>query len=248
MGNNQRQGAAHKGRIRLSMQRNNFRQLLFNPVCLSILLHVLILLLFSIVLFAPKTKRPPHDYVPSYLYRERTVAQTPSLSSSAKALDGGQETSIVKQGALSLKQRPKVAQTDGRPHRPSMWALSQGALQTMQVDGLRASVSRQNQEPIYLVGQHGAFTDPLIKLVGKALSAHFHYPRLAGELGAKGKVLVGMILHPDGRFTNVQMVQSSYFPDLDAAALYAVNTAPLVMGANRFLSQPKYFVVGFIFN
>jgi hypothetical protein len=43
-------------------------------------------------------------------------------------------------------------------------------------------------------------------------------------------------------------VQSSQNEDLDAAALYAVNKAPRIDGADRFLAKPKTFVVGFLFH
>jgi len=43
-------------------------------------------------------------------------------------------------------------------------------------------------------------------------------------------------------------VQPSEIQDFNAAALYAVNTAPTVVGVNKFLAKPTRFVVGFIFD
>jgi TonB family protein len=99
-----------------------------------------------------------------------------------------------------------------------------------------------------MIGDDHAPADPLIKLIGRSLSAHFRYPRMAGELGIRGRVIVELTLHPEGYYSDVQMLKSSDNEDLDAAALYAVNSAPDVIGADHFISKPKHFVIGFVFN
>ena len=71
---------------------------------------------------------------------------------------------------------------------------------------------------------------------------------MEGNFGLRGRVLVSLVLHPEGFYSNVQIVQSSENNDFDNAALYAVNSAPKVIGADHFLDKPKRFIVGFIFD
>jgi TonB family protein len=124
--------------------------------------------------------------------------------------------------------------------------MSRSIIQHNQVD---AAVSNLNntEPPILLIGDHHALVDPLIKLLARSLSANFHYPKIEGIFGARGRVLVELVLHPEGYFSDVQIVQSSDIQDFNTAALYAVNMAPTVVGVNKFLPKAKRFVVGFIF-
>jgi TonB family protein len=89
--------------------------------------------------------------------------------------------------------------------------------------------------------------DPLIMLLGKAISKHFQYPEMAGKLGIAGRALVKITLMPEGNIVNVTMVSSSNSHDLDAAALYAINKAPLIPEAGDYIKKPKTMVIGFIF-
>jgi TonB family protein len=120
-------------------------------------------------------------------------------------------------------------------------------MQMLQQDQIQSLQAKKSADPIYLIGDMSQAADPLIKLIGKALSAHFRYPDTPGRLGIKGRALVGLTLHPGGYFTDVSLLESSQNHELDDAALYAVNQAPLVAGADRFINHPKHFVIGFIF-
>lgn len=108
--------------------------------------------------------------------------------------------------------------------------------------------NRGDIEPMLLIGDQSKIADPFVRLIGRSLSAHFNYPEMAAKLGMTGKVLLSLTLNLDGTFSNIQIVRSSNNHDLDSAALYAVNTAPRVNGAKQFLSEPKHFIVGYIFN
>src|SRR5438477_525236 len=83
---------------------------------------------------------------------------------------------------------------------------------------------KKEADPILLIGDDSHPADPLIKLLGRSLSAHFRYPRMAGQLGITGRVVISLTLHPEGYYSDVQMMQSSDSQELDAAALYAVNS------------------------
>lgn len=249
------------------MVTRTFKRLLLNTFWLSVLLHLLLLALFSIFFFLPKEdkKKTPHLFVPSYLYK--MTAATLQRQSAAKAtvstykkenrtpqaqdFSKPQETfkaPVIAHSRYAKSDEKKAAATPSKirhqPQHKSMLMATQAFLKQSMHHSITAP---QDEDPIYLVGDNNAISDPLIILMGKALSAHFEYPRMAGEFGIKGRVLVRLTLHPEGFFSHVQILQSSNNRDLDAAALYAINAAPTVYGVDRFLSSPKNFVVGFIF-
>jgi len=214
---------------------------------LSLLMHSLLLLYFSFVLVSPvpKNQKSPHLYVPSYVYTGKTPRQQQTASASSIKT---QSENAGTQG-LTKKTDTTRSETEMGVRPKSMLAASFSALQQMQQESITSSLQTlKDIEPIYLVGDYNQVADPLVKLLGKALSANFKYPKMAGEFGIKGRVVIGMTLHPEGYFSDVQILRSSQHQDLDAAALYAVNQAPRVKSADRFLSAPKRFVIGFVFS
>lgn len=243
---------------------------------LSLIVHILILLaLFrAITQVKPpdqpldKQQKTPHDYVPAYTYTgsikpsaqratsqqtEKSVQSKPSnpskgqdeLADNSSVSHAQIDSAVHEQSAIQVQKAPKKTQT-ARKSIASTSLLSD-SLNMIKDDQMRDVTKAQESEPIYLIGDDSMPADPLIKLMGRSLSTHFGYPRTAGELGIRGRVLVEFILHPEGYYTDIRMVHSSSSPDLDAAALYAVNSAPRVIGADRFISKPKHFVVGFVF-
>lgn len=218
----------------MAMQRSIVKRALFSSFVLSILLHLLFLLLVTtVVVFYPVEEKKPHLYVPAYTYTAKSAPQATAMPSPATPSKASQ----------THADKPVESSKHGIM-KQSIMALSMNMLQQNQKQMLS---SLRNSEPIYLIGDDHQPADPLIKLIGIALSAHFEYPRLAGEMGIKGRVFIAMTLSPDGHFSDIQMVRSSDSADLDAAALYAVNSAPIVRGADRFISAPKHFVIGFVF-
>jgi TonB family protein len=220
--------------------------------------------------------KSPHYFVPSYMYTgsikptvqqhnstgtqsnplpdnaslaQNTENTPPSRSKAETETDQGavnMANAASTQGTLQVqkKQKSLTAERKKPVYQKSMLAASMNMLKQ---DQLNEVTKTRSEDPVYLVGDDNEPADPLIKLLGRSLSAHFRYPRMAGEFGIRGKVIIELTLHPEGYFTDVQMLRSSTNADLDAAALYAVNSAPSVIGANRFISQPKHFVVGFVF-
>lgn len=247
--------------------RRSMTNKLVSTFWMSVLLHLL--LLFILIKFVKleaiekqNEKKSPHLYMKSYVY---TGAITPSVSHQSQPstphtqsnLESKQHLnedlpkevknslSIHKAHELEIQREQKnVNAVKNQTSHKSILAASHEALQKIQSREMKA---QKDEEPIYLVGDLNTVADPIIKLLGRALTAHFEYPKVAEELGITGRVLIGLTLHPGGHFSDVQMISSSNNRDLDAAALYAVNTAPLIKGANRFISKPKHFVVGFIF-
>jgi TonB family protein len=232
---------------------------------LSALLHLLLFLLLIKLISMPSTQqeqqRTPNQYVPAYTY---TGSIKPSLSrpaSQPKQTTQPQERKPQETKYQETKtQSPpenthernaiplqKSSQQTSLAHQLPSSSLLADSFNMLKQDQLRDVSKGRDAEPIYLIGNDNAPSDPLVKLMGRSLSAHFAYPRTAGELGIRGKVIIELTLHPEGYYSDVQILRSSNSQDLDAAALYAVNSAPKVIGADRFISKPRHFIVGFVF-
>ncbi len=232
-----------------------------NSFLLSVILHLaLLLFLLSIsTMINKKTiqvpQKSPELYIPSYVYHgainpvPQPITKNSSQSQTIMQTENAARSIQKPQNAPSplSSEKKNIAVKKKEFFQKSILDMSRSIIQQNQVN---AAVNNLNntEPPILLVGDKHASVDPLTKLVGRSLSAHFHYPKIEGVFGATGRVYVELVLHPEGYFSNVQIVQSSHIQDFNAAALYAVNTAPQVLGADKFLTEPKRFVVGFIFN
>jgi TonB family protein len=253
------------------MQRSIIKKISRHSFWLSVLLHLLVLFfLFKILTTPPpeeksKAFNTPTPVVPAYTYTGSIKPSSPGQATqnshnpekstatnnekAARATKPSEHlekiSSLNKTGDLapSVKRMPKP-KTKTAITSASLLADSFNMLKE---DQLKEMTQSNEYEPIHLIGDDDAPADPLIKLIGRSLSAHFQYPHAAGQLGIKGRVIIKLTLHPEGYYSHVQMLKSSDNQDLDAAALYAVNTAPRVVGADRFISKPKRFVIGFVF-
>jgi TonB family protein len=222
------------------------KRLLPPALILSLFLHLLILLSVTVMIFAPRVEeqqKSPELYTPAYVYKGGITAS--SLSSPKPVKMQKEMASNPLPPTSQQKEQLSTSKSTKREVKKSVLSMTYQFLQQNQ----HAMIAhlKQEQEPIYLVGDSNSPVDPLIRLLARALSAHFDYPREAGMFGIRGRAVISMTLHPNGHLSNVQLLQSADNEDLDAAALYAVNSAPLVKGANKFMSEPKVFVIGFIF-
>ena len=219
-----------------------------NSFLLSVIFHLLLLLFLliisTIIHFNPEenTKKPPQLYIPSYVYKG---AITPAVQHQVTS-NTSQPQQVASTQPMQPIQKPQTKSRFSSSPQKSILNMSRSIIQQNQMNTALNNLN-DSEPPILLVGDKHALVDPLIKLVGRALSAHFHYPKIEGTFGARGVVYVQLVIHPEGYFSDVQIVQSSDIQDFDAAALYAVNTAPTVVGIDKFLPKPKRFIVGFIF-
>jgi TonB family protein len=223
---------------------------------ISIFLHLFFLLILLLFLKPPSEKIPPapHQFIPAYTYTNAapplpksasplTAAKPKQTNIEPRELPSPSRDIVPTMSSHGLSRGVKSSSQKSTPH--SFLAASQQMLKQYQYEAL--TEARKTAEPIYLIGDLNNPPDPLLQLLGKALSLHFKYPRTAGMFGIKGRVIINLVLHPEGYITNVVILQSSQHNDLDSAALFAVNQAPLVKGANHFLNEPKHFTIGFIF-
>lgn len=224
------------------IQRNSF---LF-----SLLLHLLLLASYLFVwpVSNINKKELPSLYIPSYAYQEQanqinqppqpnqaTQQQPPTITkkpSPVKSAIPAQQSSTI--GLKVAKQQAKA---------PSKPISAKSSKQSQPITEVRSA--RQTQ-PVHLVGDK-KLDQPLIELLGKALSSHLTYPKIAIDFNLHGTVYVGFMLHTSGLVTEAKVVKSSGTDILDQAALAGVQTMSPVSGVNQYLEKNRYLVVGVIF-
>lgn len=255
------------------MQTRMIQRITSSSFLLSLLLHLIILFFIILAMFNQpqdeEHKKTPKLYIPSYIYTGAiTPSSRPSRASTATSKasrpaaarqpaqpreaedtvmpEQNQELALAPPARHPAQSKPKnIQRTEPASTPGSLLAASFDALKQTQMQEI--SKDMNDEEPILMIGDENTPADPLIKLLGRSLSAHFSYPEMEGRMGIKGRVMIRMTLHPEGTFSDVVLVKSSDNDNLDAAALYAVNTAPRVVGADNFMSRPKRFLVGFVF-
>lgn len=231
------------------MQIGRVSKLLLSPLLLSVLVHLLLLLFFSVfIIMRPDRSNQvistSNLSVPTYVYQDKVPVQVHRRRAFEKKISHKLVQKVDSTSPL-IKPTDGVLKSKEISRKKSLFASSLEMISKNQFHEMSAAI--EENDPIYLVGEETAFPDPFIMLLGKALSAYFQYPKMAGELGIKGIVIISLTLHPEGHFSNVIIKKSSNNHDLDAAALYAVNHAPIIEGMDRFIKKPKRFVVGYIF-
>jgi TonB family protein len=176
-------------------------------LCLSILLHVLVLSLFFVTLKhvnhyrVPGVTKPVMGFVvPMPRHHEQSVTH--------------KKKTVARKG-LAIEHQQVQPQSKAKPRlvKPQHKALS------------------------------GKTLNKLIVLLYQAINQHKVYPDMAQQLGQTGVVQIGFMLHRDGALTQVHIVKSSGFNDLDAAALQAVQSAAPVVGVAQFVKQSQDFVI-----
>ncbi len=202
---------------------------------ISLLLHLLFLLNFSYVWFHPlPTEQSPSLEISSYVYNAPTTPTvTPSPQHQQKAIE-----------------KPKPKDKNGIEKYSPDAANSAEIPLTSQNVSARSFDSQKtkptDEDPIHLIGE-SKVVKPLIKILGRALTAHLVYPKIAIDFNLRGTVHIGFLLSPNGQVSNAEVVKSSGTGVLDDAALRAVNEMSPVPGVNPYLPQSKFLVIGIIF-
>lgn len=215
-------------------------RLIQHSFSLSVLLHLLLLLSLIFYIHSQPTehKYKPVQVMPSYVY---TGAIIPT-SSSFQPMQATQASTTSTTISAAKRVLPKK---NGGIGLREIMASSYRILEENQRQAIHSLVGKA--EPIYMIGDINGESDPLIILLGRALSKHFQYPEIAGKFGIAGRALIKLTLQPEGNITDVIVVESSNNHELDSAALYAVNAAPRIKDADHYIKKPKTMVIGFIF-
>ncbi len=194
----------------------------------SLILHLLVFFLFFMSFNHQKNLlEKPALYVPAYLYHRNSskAASRPQFLSKRNLPIS--PTGIEK--SIDNHEVP-LNNTNSAKNMPS-----------------ETKATLKEHDPIHLLGDNKKTPKPLIKILGRALTASLIYPKSAVDFGIRGVAYVRFLLYPDGHITNVQLIQSSKTGVLDQAALDAVNAISPVKHVDPYLKEPKYIVFGFIF-
>lgn len=202
---------------------------------LSILCHIFCFLIFLTVqyIFANKKEKSPAYEVASYLYEKAALNQTPTIPSPSYQQpieNKASDKKSVKSSPLGI-EKPQFAEI-----KP-----------VFDVEQYKAFVKAQAKEdPVHLIGEK-MLEDPLLKLLGIAITKHLSYPEIAGKLYLHGVASISMLLYPDGHIAEIQLIKSSHEQMLDVAALNAINDASPVRNVDIYLHEPKHLVINVIF-
>lgn len=190
-----------------------------NSFWVSLLIHVL---LFAVYLLTLMQHHSPLPEKKPALYVPSYVYNTAPLVTAAAQT--AQKQTPVSHDQLNLAQ--PLAQPNTAQFKPA--------------------TAYKHAQPVHMIGEK-LVDDPLKKLLGIAISKHLSYPQVAQELNMRGRVAVGFTLFPDGSVTNVEMMQTSHEPLLDAAAMAAIREMAPVDSVAVYLKQPRFLVVNVIF-
>lgn len=192
------------------------------------LLHLLIFLFFSYV-WIHQTKREDtaEQYIPSYAYHE----------SAQKAA----EKNIPKNQPAKEIPEKKTPTSKYGIEKP---VLDQREVRFNQVMDISP---KKSSEPVHLIGDTSKTPQPLIIILGKAITAKLLYPKSAIDLNIGGVSVIGFVLHPDGQVTDVRLLKSSRADVLDEAAVFAASHISPVRNVGPYVKEPMPIVFGIVF-
>ena len=99
----------------------------------------------------------------------------------------------------------------------------------------------QKPHPPEIKAISGTQLNQLISLIYQEIAAHKNYPEMAQELDQTGTVTVSFIIQPNGKISNLLVLHSSAYHDLDQAALSAILEAQPFQGVQKYLNQAQTF-------
>jgi protein TonB len=202
------------------------KKLQWFSILISIALHLLLLVSLSYVLVfhpIPIKEDSPDLYIPAYVSEDQqtpSVLQQENKKNDRPVADDGIEKPIATEAAAKS-------------------AKAQNANQLTQID-------LSKDEPVHMIGNK-SIDNPLLTLLGKALTKQLFYPKIALDFRVVGVVLIGFMLHPDGHITDVKLMRSSQAGVLDEAVVKAVHAISPVPHVTQYLKQPKFLVISIIF-
>ncbi len=194
----------------------------------AVLLHLLIFLFFSYVWVHQVKHQDNADiYIPSYAYHE----------SAQKAV----EQNIPKNQPAKEVPNKKIPTSKYGIEKP---VFDQREVRFNQVMDISP---KKSTEPVHLIGDNSKTPQPLIIILGKALTAKLLYPKSAIDLTIGGVSVIGFVLHPDGQVTDVRLLKSSRADVLDEAAIFAASHISPVKNVGPYVKEPMPIVFGIVF-
>jgi TonB family protein len=198
-------------------------------------LHLLVFLFFSYGWIHQQKKNEDKEnlYIPSYAYQEaaHTTAQKTVTP----------KTPPIKDAPAKDTQKKEVPVSKHGIEKP---VFDQREVSFNEVVDISA---KNSSEPVHLIGDKSKTPQPLIIILGKALTSKLSYPKSAIDLNVGGISVIGFVLHPDGQVTDVRLLKTSRVDVLDEAAIFAANHISPVFSAGPYVKEPMPIVFGIVF-
>jgi len=208
------------------MYKSLSKQLQKHTIWLSLVLHLLILMSLTFGFsFQSKNQERPALFIPSYLLQQEsknTFQQQPQQ----------------KQDLEDLPKHDNDLPLDSNKKNGGAENLNRN--QTINIS------SAAEEEPVHLIGDK-KLNQPILELLGKALTAHLVYPKSALDLNVRGTAIISFMLYPDGHLTDIKLLKSSSAAVLDDSAIKAAYAISPIAKIDRYLKKPEYMVIGIIF-
>ena len=95
----------------------------------------------------------------------------------------------------------------------------------------------QTSAPHSANGKREQSLSPLVNNLEQAIEQHKYYPLSALQQHQQGNVNIAFVLHPNGTLTNIHIVNSSHYVELDSAAVNAVTAASPVYSIAQYVKN-----------
>lgn len=209
------------------------------PLIISLLLHLLLVINVSGVLFIyrPKAEDRPYVYTPSYLYHPKMVMPPMPQSHMVQHKQShvaAQKTVPTARDGIEKPVPIHQIRSENQPQEMNPNQLYQ--LKPLQYSPHSEPPDEKSDTKVNI---------PLLNLIHEAVASRLVYPKAAIDFNESGTVKIGFVIYPNGELTDVTLVQSSGSDILDNAALTAVNTMWPVHGVDKYLTKPRY-IAGYI--
>lgn len=87
----------------------------------------------------------------------------------------------------------------------------------------------------------------ILEILHNAIAEKQNYPESAIEFKRRGIVSIGFYVSSDGTLSQIKLIHSSGFSDIDHAAMDAVQESSPVHAVSNYLQQQEYFTVDVVF-
>jgi TonB family protein len=205
---------------------------------LAVLLHLLLFLSFTVQLVFPSKdyseKSDGEKPMPAYIYHEDHPRPTPSVmpNDATPPPQNATQSEVSKKEEVDVNGilRPKPETT------PQTSNVKQSKSYSYSVPS--GSVNLKSDKQI---------DQPLLKILSIATAAKLFYPKAAQDFQVMGTAAIRFLISPDGRVSDVSLIESSGAGVLDKAALQTMNAISPVKGVDLYLKEPRYLVVNLIY-
>ncbi|MDR3478677.1 MAG: TonB family protein [Gammaproteobacteria bacterium] len=246
-----------------------------NYFILALLLHLLLFTSVSVSLLSPPSVEPYQSssdvdsnlVLPAYVYHEEKNEPTPDAIEKKMAMPAiaqpeqpqAQEKSnpnpkpdtsngfVEKQDSVSDDTIALKKQDSTKTAQSSAKSQPTPTDKPSAVDQKASKKNNSKQHETQDIATKKGVDNLLLKLLSQATAAKLVYPKIAEDFRLRGTVKLKFLLFPDGRITQVSLVESSGSTVLDSAAMDTIRAISPVHGVDKYLQSPKIIQAGIIY-